>query len=296
MKNNLFQGAGVAMITPFRADFSIDFNRLKQLTEDLISHGIDFLCVLGTTAETATLTTEEQAAVVEAVQAVNQGRVPLLLGIGTNNTQVVLQRLEENSFEGIDGFLVVTPYYNKPSQEGLYQHYKAISAKSTLPILLYNVPGRTGVNMTAETTLRLATDCPNIVAIKEASGNVEQIKAIIEQAPEGFEVISGDDALVFDLMQMGATGAISVVGNALPSLFSEMVHLLQQKSLPAATTIQERFRPLYAPLFADGNPAGIKSLLTIQGKIDNYLRLPLVPATAQTEVSLQNLLAHLPLF
>lgn len=296
MRKNIFKGSGVALITPFLSDFSIDFDRLRHLTEDLITHGVDFLCVLGTTAETATMDAEEQQQVVQTVLEVNQGRLPVLLGVGTNNTQSVLKRLQSDSFAGIDGLLVVTPYYNKPSQEGLYQHYRSIASHTLLPVVLYNVPGRTGVNMTAETTLRIANDCPNVVAIKEASGNLAQIKTIIDTAPEGFEVISGDDSLVFELINAGATGAISVIGNALPTLFSEMIHHLQKKEIRAALTLQKQCRPLYAPLFVDGNPSGIKSLLFLQGKIENHLRLPLVPATAKTQEELRRCITDFPVY
>lgn len=296
MRQNIFRGCGVAMVTPFKQDLTIDTESLQRLTKDLIDNGVDFLCVLGTTAETATLTAEEQHLVVRSIQEVNQGRLPLLIGVGTNNTQAVVNRLQHDFYKDVDGVLVVTPYYNKPSQEGLYQHYKAIAAATNLPIMLYNVPGRTGVNMTAATTLRIARECPNVVAIKEASGNTEQIKEIIDTAPEGFDVLSGDDSLTFELIALGAKGVISVFGNAYPCQFSKLVHAAQKGQYAEALDIQRLCRPLYKPIFIDGNPAGIKSLMTFQGKLQNVLRLPLVPATLATQEVLKTLAGKMPLY
>ncbi len=296
MRHNIFRGCGVAMVTPFNQDLTIDTESLRRLTSDLIENGIDFLCVLGTTAETATLTAEEQDLVVHTIQEVNKGRLPLLIGVGTNNTQAVVERLQSGFYQNVDGILVVTPYYNKPTQEGLYQHYKAIASATSLPVMLYNVPGRTGVNMTAATTLRIAQDCPNVVGIKEASGCLEQIKEIIDTAPEGFEVLSGDDSLTFELITLGAKGVISVFGNAYPRQFSNLVHATQAGNYSEALCIQRTCRPLYKPIFIDGNPAGIKSLMATQGKLQNVLRLPLVPATPATQAVLQALHEKMPLY
>lgn len=289
MAKNIFRGLGVAMVTPFLENKEVDVPSLAALTNNLIENGVDFLCVLGTTAETATLNKEEQRLVVETVQEAAKKRVPILLGVGTNCTDTVIHNLQTDFYHDIDGVLVVTPYYNKPSQEGLYQHYKAISEATDLPIVLYNVPGRTGVNMEASTTLRLAKECTNIVAIKEASGKVEQIKEIIENAPKGFEVISGDDSLTKELIQLGAVGVISVVGNAYPRQMSELVHAALEEDAEKSQIINETMVPIYKPIFVDGNPSGIKCVMTEQGKLQNVLRLPLVPVRAETAAILAEL-------
>lgn len=225
MIHNKFKGLGIALITPFKSDGTIDYEALTRLVEYQIKNGADFLCIMGTTAETPCLTKEEKANLKSLLVERVAGRVPLLMGCGGNNTAAVVEDLEKGDWKGIDGVLSVCPYYNKPSQEGLYQHYKALSKASPLPIVLYNVPGRTGVNMTAETTLRLAHDFENIVAIKEASGNITQMDDIIKNKPDHFDVISGDDGITFPLITLGAVGVISVIGNALPAEFSRMVRL-----------------------------------------------------------------------
>lgn len=279
---NPFKGMGVAMATPFNNDGSIDLVKLQSLTESLISNGADFICVLGTTAETPCLTAEEKRLVIRAVANVNQGRVPLLLGAGGNCTANVVSYLREEDLSDLDGVLIVAPFYNKPSQEGLYQHFRTVAAASPLPVVLYNVPGRTGVNIEASTTLRIARDCDNVVAIKEASGRIAQIEDIVSGAPEGFEVISGDDAITFELLSVGAVGVISVVGNAYPKEFAQMVHAALHGDFTTALPLHRKFSPAFKLLSADGNPAGIKSLLAIQGKAENVLRLPLVPARRAT--------------
>ena len=281
-RSNLFQGFGVALATPFNSDGSIDFVALRSLVDNIIVGGVDFICVLGTTAETPTLTEEEKLEIRRVVVEVNQERVPLLLGAGNNSTQAVCRQLREDNFEGFSGLLMVCPFYNKPTQEGLYQHFKKISEESPLPIVLYNIPGRTGVNLQAATTLRLANDCPNIVAIKEASGIISQIEEIVEYAPDGFDVFSGDDAITFELLTIGAKGVISVIGNAYPEEFGAMVHAAQAGDYTSALSQHRQFRRLYRLMSVDGNPSGIKGLLYIQGKADNVVRLPLVPVRVET--------------
>jgi len=287
-RNNPFRGLGVALATPFCADGSIDFPRLEALVENLITNHTDFICVLGTTAETPCLTPQEKRAVIATVKRINAGRVPLLLGAGGNCTASVVDYLTSEDLTGIDGVLIVAPYYNKPSQEGLYQHFKTVAEASPLPLVLYNVPGRTGVNIEAATTLRIARDCANVVAVKEASGRIGQIEEIVENAPNGFEVLSGDDAITFELLTIGAVGVISVVGNAYPATFAAMVHaVIDRKDYNEALTIHRSLTKAYKLLSADGNPAGIKSLLAVQGKAENVLRLPLVPARKETYEALQ---------
>jgi 4-hydroxy-tetrahydrodipicolinate synthase len=282
MMQNIFKGLGVALVTPFKADGSVDYDALRRLLDYQLSNGVDFLCVLGTTAETPCLSAEEKLKVKNIVVEKVQGRVPILLGCGGNNTAAVVESLKNDDFTGVDGILSVCPYYNKPSQEGLYQHFKAIANATELPVVLYNVPGRVGVNMTAETTLRLANDCSNIVAIKEASGNFAQIDDIIKNKPSHFDVISGDDGITFPLITLGAVGVISVIGNALPKEFSRMVRLALNGDYKNALEIHHKFTELFGLLFVDGNPAGVKAMLNIMGLIENQLRLPLVPARITT--------------
>ena len=265
----------------------IDLSALDRLVEYQIKGGADFLCIMGTTAETPTLTPAEKQLLRKRLVERVAGRVPLLMGCGGNSTAAVVEELRSSDWTGIDGILSVCPYYNKPSQEGLYQHYRAISNASPLPIVLYNVPGRTGVNMTAETTLRLARDFENIVAIKEASGNITQMDDIIKNKPQDFDVISGDDGITFPLITLGAVGVISVIGNALPHEFSRMVRLALKGEYATALTIHHKFTELFKLLFVDGNPAGVKAMLSEMGMIENQLRLPLVPTrlTTMREIS-----------
>ena len=276
------KGMGVALITPFKDDESIDFDALSKLIEYQIQNGIDYLVVLGTTAETPTLTEQEKNEVLSFVIERVKERVPIVLGLGGNNTRGIVERLKTESFQGVDAILSVVPYYNKPSQEGLYQHYKAIASATKLPVILYNVPGRTGVNMTAETTLRLAREFDNIVAIKEASGNITQMDDIIKNKPKDFMVISGDDGITFPLITLGAVGVISVIGNAFPREFSRMVRLALEGDYANALLIHHKFTELFELLFVDGNPAGVKSILSSMGYIRNRLRLPLVPTRITT--------------
>ena len=272
------KGMGVALITPFKEDCSVDYDALLRLVDYQLENGTDFLCVLGTTAETPTLTKEEKEKVKRTIIDRVNGRLPILLGVGSNSTQAVVDSVKNDDMTGVDALLVVVPYYNKPSQEGIYQHYKAVAEATDLPIVLYNVPGRTGVNMTAETTLRLANDFENIVAIKEASGNIAQMDEIIKNKPEGFDVISGDDGITFPLITLGAVGVISVLGNAFPREFSRMIQLALEGDYVNALPIHHQFAEMCNLLFVDGNPAGVKAILSIMGMVENKLRLPLVPA------------------
>ncbi|OIP83670.1 MAG: 4-hydroxy-tetrahydrodipicolinate synthase [Porphyromonadaceae bacterium CG2_30_38_12] len=282
MINNKLKGMGVALITPFKTDETIDFDALARLVEFQIKNGTDYLVILGTTAETPTLTESEQNEITGFVVDCVAGRLPLVLGVGGNSTKAVVNKLANLNCLGIDAILSVTPYYNKPSQEGLFQHYAAIAKVSPLPIILYNVPGRTGVNMLPETTLRLANAFPSICAIKEASGNFNQIDEIIKNKPTDFLVISGDDGITFPLITLGAVGVISVIGNAFPREFSRMVRLALEGDFANALQIHHRFTELIALLFVEGNPAGVKSMLALMGYIENKLRLPLVPNTINT--------------
>lgn len=282
MANNIFKGLGIALITPFKSDSTVDYEALTRLVEYQIENGADFFCILATTGETPCLNKEEKEKIKKLVIDVNQGKLPILMGCGGNNTAAVVEELQITDWSGIDGILSVCPYYNKPSQEGLYQHFKAIAQASPLPVVLYNVPGRTGINLKAETTVRLAKDCENIVAIKEASGSLEQVDEIIKNKPARFDVISGDDALTFPMIASGAAGVISVIGNALPKEFSRMIRYEFRGEYEPARKIHHRFTELYSLLFVDGNPAGVKALLHEMGMIENELRLPLVPTRITT--------------
>lgn len=285
------KGMGVALITPFKADKTIDFNALALLIEHQIKSGIDFLVVLGTTAETPALSAAEKVEVREFVAQRVAGRVPLVLGMGGNNTIGLCDEIRNANLDDYQAILSVVPYYNKPSQEGIYQHYAAVAQASPLPIVLYNVPGRTGVNMTAETTLRLAVDFPGkIIAIKEASGNFTQIDDIIKRKPKDFMVISGDDGITFPLITLGAVGVISVIGNAFPKEFSRMVRLALEGDYSNALEIHHKFTELFSLLFVDGNPAGVKCMLHALGYIENELRLPLVPTRITTYDKIRNVL------
>ncbi len=284
---------GVALITPFKSDKSIDFDAFARLLEYQIKNGVDYLVVLGTTAETPTLTAEERKQVREFVANRVAGRVPLVLGIGGNNTMGVIDEILHTDLSPFSAILSVVPYYNKPSQEGIYQHYKAIVEASPLPIILYNVPGRTGVNMTAATTLKLAKEFPNIIGVKEASGNISQMDDIIKNKPEDFMVISGDDGITFPLITLGAVGVISVIGNAFPREFSRMVRLALHGDYNRALLIHHRFTELFSLLFVDGNPAGVKCLLHAMGFIENELRLPLVPTRITTYEQIRHVLESL---
>ena len=293
MAHNIFKGLGIALVTPFTSDGQVDYTSLKRLVDYQINNGADFFCILATTGETPTLTSEEKSRIKELVVNTVQGRLPILMGCGGNNTAAVVEELQTGDFKGIDGVLSVCPYYNKPSQEGLYQHFKAIAEATKLPVVLYNVPGRTGVNLKAETTVRLARDCQNIVAIKEASGSLEQVDEIIKNKPRDFDVISGDDALTYPMVACGAVGVISVIGNALPREFSKMLRLEMKGEFEGALKIHHRFTDLFSLLFVDGNPAGVKAMLSEMGFIENVLRLPLVPTRLTTLQRISELIKEL---
>ena len=293
MAQNKFRGLGIALVTPFQADGSIDFDALDRLIEYQIQGGADFLCIMGTTAETPTLSREEKRLLKEHFVERVAGRVPLLMGCGGNNTAAILEELQTENWKGIDGILSVCPYYNKHTQEGHYQHFAAIAKTSPVPVVLYNVPGRTGVNMTAETTLRLAREFENIVAIKEASGNITQMDDIIKNKPKHFDVISGDDGITFPLITLGAVGVISVIGNALPAEFSRMVRLALKGEYNTSLSIHHKFTELFKLLFVDGNPAGVKAMLSEMGLIQNVLRLPLIPTRLTTMEKISQIVREL---
>ncbi len=279
-----FKGLGVALITPFREDGSIDFEALSRLLDYQLENGTDYIVALGTTAETPTLSRQEKAEVVRFIVDKINGRIPVVMGVGGNNTAALSEELRTTDFTGVSAVLSVTPYYNKPTQEGLFQHYCALSQASPLPVILYNVPGRTGVNMTAETTLRISRHCSNIIAVKEASGNLDQIKAIIDGAPEGFRVISGDDAVTTAVIEMGGIGVISVFGNAFPAEMAWLVrNALEGDAVHARRKMEEDFNTLFHLIFVEGNPAGVKCLLHLKGMVENRLRLPLVPVSEKTQ-------------
>lgn len=293
MAQNKFKGLGIALVTPFKSDGSIDYDALLRLLEYQIKNGADFLCIMGTTAETPCLSNEEKQTLKRLLVERVAGRVPILMGCGGNNTAAIVQELKTGDWRGIDGVLSVCPYYNKPSQEGLYQHFRAVAQASPVPVVLYNVPGRTGVNMNAETTLRLARDFDNVVAIKEASGNITQMDDIIKNKPSHFDVISGDDGITFPLITLGAVGVISVIGNALPAEFSRMVRLALRGDYDSARKIHHKFAELFKLLFVDGNPAGVKAMLHAMGMIENQLRLPLVPTRLTTMEKISAILKEL---
>ncbi len=291
-KMNL-SGMGVALVTPFKHDKSIDFDALSRLIEYQIRNSVDFLVVLGTTAETPALTAAERLDVRRYVAERVAGRVPLVVGMGGNNTAALIQEIRESDLSDFSAILSVVPYYNKPSQEGIYRHYAAVAEASPLPVILYNVPGRTGVNMAPETTLRLARDFDNIIGIKEASGNIAQMDEIIKNKPDEFMVISGDDGITYPLLMLGAVGVISVIGNAFPREFSRMVRLALEGDYRQALLIHHRFTELFKLLFVDGNPAGVKCALHAMGFIENELRLPLVPTRLATYEQIRRVLSDL---
>lgn len=293
MAHNIFKGLGIALITPFTSEGRVDYDALKRLIEYQLANGADFLCILATTGEAPCLTQQERDDITAFIRERVAGRVPILKYCGGNNTSAVVEEIKTTDWTGIDGILSICPYYNKPSQEGIYQHFKAIAEVSSLPIVLYNVPGRTGVNMKPETIVRLANDFTNIVGVKEASGSMEQVDEIIKNKPHRFDVISGDDALTFSMVASGAAGVISVIGNALPKEFSRMIRLEFNGEYEPARKIHHKFTELYSLLFIDGNPAGCKALLNDMGMIENVLRLPLVPTTITTKQKMAAILKEL---
>ena len=279
MKQHKLSGVGAAMITPFKSDFSCDWDSLRSMLDYVIDGGTDYIVSLGTTAETPTLSPDEKNEVLRLTKEHVAGRMPIVAGAGGNDTRKLIEHIKQMDLEGVEAILSVTPYYNKPSQEGLYQHFMAVADSSPVPVILYNVPGRTGVNMTAETTCRLAADHPNIIAVKEASGKIDQIDQIIKNRPEDFLVLSGDDGMTVDVMRKGGDGVISVAVNAFPKKFSHVVNLAKQGLFDEADKAYEPLHEAVCALFEQGNPVGVKAALTILGQIENVLRLPLVPGT-----------------
>ncbi|MBK9359497.1 MAG: 4-hydroxy-tetrahydrodipicolinate synthase [Bacteroidales bacterium] len=288
-----FSGTGVALVTPFHKQNTIDFSSLELLIEHTISNGVDYLVVLGTTGEAATLSKDEKNALVGFVKDTVNKRVPLVQGVGGYNTQEVVDQLRSIDLDGIDAILSVTPYYNKPTQRGLFLHYKHIASASPVPVILYNVPGRTSVNMKPETTLELAREFENIIAVKEASGNFGQIMEIIRNKPKGFLVISGDDAITMPLIAAGADGVISVVANAYPLTFSKMVKAALKGNLEEARKLHYQLLPFIDSLFADGSPGGIKAALEIMKLVPNNLRLPVVKVNKATQGLISGFIAEL---
>ncbi|WP_413511999.1 4-hydroxy-tetrahydrodipicolinate synthase [Myroides odoratus] len=283
------KGTGVALITPFKKDQSVDIAALQNLVEYVTKGGVEYLVVLGTTGEAATLTKEEKEVVKQTVKQANAGRLPLVLGVGGNYTAQVIEELAPSNLAGFDAILSVSPYYNKPTQEGIYQHFKAIAQKSSLPILLYNVPGRTGSNMNPETVIRLANEFPTIVGIKEAAGNMVQGMELIRQTTrKDFLVISGDDAIALPLVLAGGAGVISVIGQGIPQPFSTMIRLGLEGKIKEAFELQYQMMPSIDLIFEQGNPAGIKAMLAHAGVIENQLRLPLVTVDQDLEQRIEN--------
>jgi 4-hydroxy-tetrahydrodipicolinate synthase len=289
MSSRRFTGTGVAIVTPFRNDGSVDFKSLGKVLEHIIKGCVDYVVVLGTTGESVTLSKDEKKAVVSYTIDTVNGRIPIVVGIGGNNTQEVLDTINHNDFSNVAAILSVAPYYNKPSQSGLYQHFKAIADISPIPVIVYNIPGRTSVNISAETMIRLASDIPNIVAVKEASGNLVQVMQIIKNKPKDFVVISGDDSLTLPMMSLGAEGVISVIANAFPKEFSDMVNYALKGNFEKAGILHYKLFDLMTALFDEGSPSGIKATLDILKLVQNNLRLPLVPVTDGLHKKLEKL-------
>ena len=288
-------GLGVALITPFQPDGTVDFEALEALVDHVIAGGVDYVVALGTTAETPALFIDERKAVLQAVKSFVRKRVPVVAGIGGNNTAAVVKALGDFDLDGVDAVLSVTPFYNKPSQQGLYQHFMSIAKHSPVPLILYNIPSRTGVNMAPDTTLRLARDASNIIGIKEACGNIEQIRCIIDNRPENFAVLSGDDSLACEIMAAGGDGLISVAANAFPTIMERMIDDCRNERFDTASQCSQRLKPLVECLFAEGNPTGIKAALALKGIVRNNLRLPLVPATEHLSKQIDDLITSLGL-
>jgi len=287
MKNNPFVGTGVALITPFNDDYSVDYQSLKNIVDFTLQNGADFLVALGTTSEAPTLNAEEKANVVKTIMETANGRCPILLGMGGNNTAASIENIMNQCFKGIDGILSVVPYYNKPNQRGMSAHFKAVADASPVPVVLYNVPGRVGVNLQAATTVELAQH-PNIIAVKEASGNLQQIMEILRDKPADFTVLSGDDGITQPMMALGAKGVISVAANGYPENFCKMVKLMLESKEKEALELHYKVLKMNGLIFADGNPAGIKALMAHRGLCKNVLRLPLVPTSDKVRLDIEN--------
>ena len=287
MKNNPFVGTGVALITPFNEDFSVDYKSLENIVEFTLSNGADFLVALGTTSEAPTLTAEEKDNVLKTIIKSAKGRCPIMLGMGGNNTMSLLNSIKNQDFNGVDGILSVVPYYNKPNQRGMKAHFEMVADNSPVPVVLYNVPGRVGVNLQASTCVELA-EHPNIIAVKEASGNLQQIMEILRDKPSDFDVLSGDDGITQPMMALGAKGVISVAANGYPELFCKMVKSMMTHDNETALSLHYRILKMNNLIFADGNPAGIKCLMAYRNLCKNVLRLPLVPANEVVKKNIEN--------
>jgi len=288
-----FTGTGVALVTPFHSDKTINFQALEQLVDHVIEGGVDFIVAMGTTGESATLSEIEKKEVITNILRCNKNRVPVVVGIGGNDTMALVNRIQTTNFDGIDAILSVAPYYNKPTQQGIYEHFSAIARVCPVPIILYNVPGRTASNINAETAVKLASDYKNIIAVKEASGNYEQIKQIINNSPSHFQVLSGDDAATFRIIKEGGSGVISVAANSHPKLFSEMVGKALNNNFGEAKEIHDQFLNYYDALFEEGNPAGLKSALELMGFCSREVRLPLVAASDALVSKMKDILSKL---
>ena len=284
------KGTGVALVTPFNEDKSVDYKGLENLLNHVIDGGIDYLVLMGTTGESVTLSKGEKVAVVDFCKKINNSRIPVVLGIGGNNTMQVVEDIKSANLDGIDAILSVSPAYNKPSQEGIYQHYKMISGNCPLPIIVYNVPGRTASNISAETTVRLAKDFENIVAVKEASADMDQIMKIIKNKPSDFVVLSGDDGLTLPMIHMGAEGVISVIGQSHPKEYSDMVSFGLSGNKEIANQLHNKLYDFYVPLYAEGNPVGVKACLDLLGICKSQVRLPLVEASDAIKKEIKSLL------
>ena len=285
MKNNIFKGTGIALITPFKTDYSVDVDALTRIVNHVIDNGADFLVVLGTTSEAPTLTSAEKELVIDTILKANNGRLPIMLGMGGNNTQAVIDAIKAQNFDGIHGILSVVPYYNKPNQRGMKAHFESIANASPVPVVVYNVPGRVGVNLQASTCVELAKH-PNIIAVKEASGNLLQIMEILRSKPADFDVLSGDDGITQPLMALGAQGVISVAANAYTKPFSRMMKAMKEGRIDEALRLHYAMLRMNQLIFADGNPAGIKCLMSHMGLCKNVLRLPLVKVNEMVAVDI----------
>lgn len=277
-----FTGAGVALITPFNEDKSIDYSALDRLIENQISGGIDYLVVLGTTGETPALSDPEKIEIVRFVIEKNAGRLKIVVGMGSNNTLGLVHSIQNTDFDGVDAILSVTPYYSKPTQEGIFQHFKMIVEASPVPVIVYNVPSRTGVNMEADTTLRIAHLSEKVIAIKEASGDLAQFAKVINNAPSYFKVISGDDAITFPSIALGSIGVISVIANALPEKLSQVTYASLNGNMTLAGQLHLQLAEMLKLIFREGSPSGVKALMEMTGKAKNHLRLPLIPVSSAT--------------
>jgi 4-hydroxy-tetrahydrodipicolinate synthase len=290
-----FSGTGIALVTPFKKDDSVDFRALADVVEHVVKNGVEYLVALGTTGETPVLSEDEQKAIVRHIIEVNQGRVPVVVGMGGNNTAALTRKINSWDLSGVDAILTASPYYNKPSQRGIHAHYMAVAEASPLPVIIYNVPSRTGSNISADTTLTLASESEKFIGIKEASGDMNQVLAIAEKKPERFLLISGDDALALPMISLGGSGVISVVGNAFPRQFSEMVRLALANRWEEARRIHFSLLEIIRQLFTEGSPPGIKAALNILNICENHVRLPLVPVSRSTYAKLDELIKSIPI-